>query len=269
MNLNKVYLTLQLYFVEGYSNLFKISDESGLHPKLIKKVIRGEKYADVFADFMADRKAEDFSRTYPLPKTSKVSQLDYIDLYSRYLNRLLSGGTTLRDVRGYLLEDNIDVKQAEKMLKALENEYTEKIEQVIEDKLFAILEVQRKPVKWTIGADGKLVEIYPHPKLNKANRVIGIEYKTYKVIDIPDKLFDAYCTLMDDIDKAGKKTKVSVKSKSGKGSKQAKAKSLMFLWLGQYESGATYKEIAEKTDFSEPTVIKYVRKAKDQLKEVI
>ncbi|SIB76507.1 Uncharacterised protein [Mycobacteroides abscessus subsp. abscessus] len=159
------------------------------------------------------------------------------------------------------------------MLTALEKGYKSKVDKVNEEKLFAILEVQRQPVKWTVTTDGKIVDIYPHPKLNKANKVIGVEYKTYKAINIPEELYDAYYTLVDDIDKKVAKAQRNIKGKYEKmpDEMKAQAKSLMYLWLGQYESGATYTEIDKKANFSELTIHKYIKLAKAELtsKEVI
>jgi hypothetical protein len=205
MDLNKVYKALYLYHVEGYSNINKIADETGLYPKLINMLIKGEAYGSVVSDFMSDKKAEDFTRVYNLVKPVKLSKIEYLDVLSNYLQKLLSGRATMRDIRGYLTEDDIYEPQARKMLKELEKAYNSKIEEVLDDKLFNILEVLRKPIKWSIDKDGNIIEIFPHPVLNKQNEVIGIEYKKERAYLLPDELFDRYCSLQDDIEREDKK----------------------------------------------------------------
>lgn len=280
MDFNKAYKAIHMYYAEGITNIDKISEETGVRPKLINRLIKGEAFPAVLADYKADAEAGDFSRVYELPKPVKLSKLDYVSVYNSYLTKLLAGRETLSDIKGFLIEDDIEAKQANKMYKSLETAYNEQIEQVLEDKLLNILEVLELPTKWSIDKDGNVIDIYPHPVLNVANDVIGVQYKKDKAFLIPDGLYDVYSSMMSEIeavDEAFKNKHKAVKNqeamnmenkkvKVNKSVKQAQAESLMFLWLGQAQAGISIEEIAKKSAFTAPTIRKYIKKAQEVIK---
>ncbi|PGV52470.1 hypothetical protein [Bacillus sp. AFS037270] len=277
MDFNKAYKAIHMYYSEGITNVDKISDETGIRPKLINRLIKGDAFPAVLADYKADAEAGDFSRVYEMPKLVRLNQIDYISVYNSFLTKLLSGRETLADVRGFLIEDDIDAKQAKKMYEALETAYNEQIELVLEDKLLNILEVLEQPTKWGIDKAGNVIELYPHPVLNGVNEVIGVQYKKDKSFLIPDELYDVYCSMMADIDavifKKEKKQKAMKKVKAQRShqvrnnkAKQAQAESLMFLWLGKAQAGVSPEEIAKRSAFSAPTIRKYIKKAQEVIK---
>jgi hypothetical protein len=133
-------------------------------------------------------------------KQKRLTKMEYIDVFDNYLQKLFANRATLRDIGRYLVEDGIHPKQAEKMLGELEKTYRDKIEDVLDEKIWAILEVLRMPVKWGIDKEDNIITLYPHPVLDDTNKVIAVQYKPSRAYLFPDELFDRYCALLDEIE---------------------------------------------------------------------
>ncbi|GLY12511.1 hypothetical protein [Pseudobacillus badius] len=192
----------------------------------------------------------------------KLSELEYVDTFNRYLQLLLSGKKKMDDIKGYLIRDNISDKQAQKMLKGLEKEYQEKIDEVLDEKLFRVLEILEMPTKWVITQQREIKEVYPHPVLNEEHDVIGIQYKLNRSYLLPELLFKRYELLVSDIQRIEGAYK-QTESNNNKKVKEKKANQLMYVWLQEYEAGHTITSIADEYGYSSPTVSKYIKLARE------
>lgn len=188
----------------------------------------------------------------------KLSEIEYVDTFNRYLQLLLSGKKKMDDIEGYLIRDNIPDKQAQKMLKGLEKKYQEKIDEVLDEKLFRVLETLEMPTKWAITQQGEVIEVYPHPLLNEEHDVIGIQYNLNKSYLLPELLFKRYEVLLSDIQRIEDAYK-QTESNNNKKVKEKKANQLMYVWLQEYEAGYTITSIADRYGYSSPTVSKYIK----------
>ena len=188
----------------------------------------------------------------------KLSEIEYVDTFNRYLQLLLSGKKKMDDIEGYLIRDNIPDKQAQKMLKGLEKKYQEKIDEVLDEKLCRVLETLEMPTKWAITQQGEVIEVYPHPLLNEEHDVIGIQYNLNKSYLLPELLFKRYEVLLSDIQRIEDAYK-QTESNNNKKVKEKKANQLMYVWLQEYEAGYTITSIADRYGYSSPTVSKYIK----------
>lgn len=186
---NIAYRSLHLHYVKGL-NINEVSALTGLRATTVRSIVGGVKMPEVAVDFFEDRKTGDFSRTYET-ETKKLSQIDYSMLESRYISLIASERATVEDINSYLLEDCIEPKQAEKMLKHLTKVYGAKQGELMDKKLKAILDILAKPSKW-IMTDTGLETVYVLPVLDEKLNVIGTELKPNRSFVIPDELWSRY-----------------------------------------------------------------------------
>ena len=192
----------------------------------------------------------------------KLSEIEYVDTFNRYLQLLLSGKKNINDIESYLIRDNISDKQVKKMLKGLKKEYQEKIDEVLDEKLFRVLEILEMPTKWAITQQGEVKEIYPHPVLNEQHDVIGIQYKLNRSYLLPKQIFKRNEILMSDVQRIEDAYK-QTESNNNKKVKEKKSNQLMYVWLQEYETGHTIISIADRYGYSSPTVSKYIKLARE------
>lgn len=194
MDYNRAYKALYLYHIEERQSLNYISDETGLSPKQIRQLAKGSLYPTVYLHFMKDRETEDFSRGYPY-KTRKIKDSNINPLLETCTKQILHLGSDLRDVKGYLLDQDYHEGDIKTILKNLAQNYTKDIEEVKKDKIRQILNILKMPTKFGIDYRNKIIELYPHPKLNQYYVTIGVEYKPFRSYRMPDDLFDYYCKM--------------------------------------------------------------------------
>lgn len=190
MDKNIVYRCLYLYYVKGLS-LSQVSDEVGLRMSVVRSITEGVRMADVAVDFFEDRKKGTFDRVYPAPKYNKLGKLDYMSLEHKYITGITHDVYTLKDVSSFLIEDNIEPKQAKKMLQTLTKLHDDVQEKLLDKKLKAILDVLAQPSKWIL-TDAGLETVYVIPVLDEKLNVIGTELKPNKNFIIPDELWSRY-----------------------------------------------------------------------------
>ncbi|WHY84695.1 hypothetical protein QNH39_18850 [Neobacillus novalis] len=191
MDKNLVYRCLKLHFAD-MKNIAQISEQTGLRKNVVLAILKGIREPKVATDFFTDRKAGDFSRTYPLPEYNKLSLADYIALEQRYMSLIYSGKATVNDVKSYLIEDSIEPEQAEKMLKSLEAFCQEKRSEQLDVRLLELLDILSRPAKWRM-TDAGLVTVYPIPVLDENYRVIAVEYQDKRgAFFLPDDLWERY-----------------------------------------------------------------------------
>lgn len=89
------------------------------------------------------------------------------------------------------MEDDIEPKHAEKMLKTLTKLYEDKKEELMDAKLKAILSVLSLPSKWVLTDTG-LKTMYAVPVLVEKMNVIITELKPSRSFVIPDELWIRY-----------------------------------------------------------------------------
>ncbi|MFC0235141.1 hypothetical protein [Fictibacillus phosphorivorans] len=261
MDLNRIYKALYLYHEEGYSNINKIADEAQIYPKQVKKLIEGKGFKKVLDDFKADQATRDFTRVYAVPKLKKLKPIDYTCLKDTYLSKLMSNRATLEDIQCFLLEDDVEPKQADKMYKELESLYNTMYQNMMEIKLFNVLEVLKQPNKWAIGNDGKIIDVYPHPVLNDELRIVGIEYKKEKNYLLPEELLEVYCKLQDKIESVNKHR--GAKNYYVKGKKSKYPAEVIEQWIQMREFGCSYPVIAEKYNVPLGSVSYHINKYKN------
>ncbi|MDN4862880.1 hypothetical protein [Priestia megaterium] len=254
MNLNKVYRALYLYHEDGRLNFHFISEKTGLSPKQIRKVIKGEAFPRVYRDFMIDMKKDDFSRTYKIPNPRNLTEGQYDNLKNKCLMKIIHLGFQMRDIRGYLVEQDIREKDIDKLLNELVEDYSQKISEAKEKKLKDILNVLVLPTKKGIDFRYNIVDLYPHPKLNDYNMVTGVEYKLHKSFLMPEELFDFYC---DSEDKSLEQPK---KEKRGRPNKYPAE--MIEQWVKMREFGCTYREIGKKFGVNPNVVTNNISKMK-------
>ena len=183
-----------------------------------------------------------------------------MDLKSRYLSKLRDNNIPMDQVKHYISRDITDSKQAEKMIKELDKEFTEVREDELDLLLFDVLEIlQETPTKWAVDKDNNLYVVYPHPVISN-DRLTGVEYKAHENYYFEDpELFERYIALQEDIAKADKKKKASGRGRPPKFSPEQIAE-----WARLKDQGYSYKEIAESTNVANNTIGRYVRKYKQE-----
>lgn len=238
MDYNRAYKALYLYHIEERQSLNYISDETGLSPKQIRQLAKGSLYPTVYLHFMKDRKTEDFSREYP-HKTKKLKDSALKHLREDCINQIIHLGADLRDVRSYLLEQDFYENDVNKIIKSLAKDYGEDIEREKRNKINMILDVLKMPTKFGIDYRNKIIELYPHPKLNQYYFTIGVEYKPFRSYKMPDDLFDYYCTM-----ERMEKKKPSVRDQ----------------WVNLHNQGIAIYKIAKQYGVSHNTVKRHLTK---------
>ncbi|MGG0186971.1 hypothetical protein [Bacillus rhizoplanae] len=156
-----------------------------------------------------------------------------------------------------------------------EREKQIKIEDELDDKLFAVMEAVQTPEKWSVDArTGVIVTVYPHPFLDSWHRVREIDYKPYKysLAQLPTALLERYKQLQLDIFKANGVDVRKFKKKSVKKSADRKPyvrvtdemkKEIVRL----YNRGNSTTEIAKRVGVSIPTTGKHIRQHNELVKE--
>ncbi|MEC2400919.1 hypothetical protein ABES35_08460 [Bacillus subtilis] len=139
MDKNLVYRSLYLHYIKGL-NLSEVSAETGLTKRVIKAIVSEVREPEVANDYFKDRKTGDYSREYPKPQYKKLNKIDYSMLESRYISLISNDRATIKDIKSYLLEDDVEPKQANKLLKTLTKLYEDKKEELMDVKLRAILD---------------------------------------------------------------------------------------------------------------------------------
>jgi len=190
MDKNLTYRSLYLHFVEGLK-LSEVSNETGLRANVVRAITQGVREPEVANDFFNDRKAGDFSREYPQPKYNKLGKIDYAMLESRYISLINNDMATIKDISSYLIEDDIEPKQANKMLKTLTRMYEDKKDELMDKKLQAIIDVLSQPSKWVLTDTG-IKTMYAVPVLDEKLSVIDTELKPSRSFVIPDELWNRY-----------------------------------------------------------------------------
>ncbi|RVT57632.1 hypothetical protein [Niallia taxi] len=249
MDFNKAYKALYLYHEEGYSNYKKIASEADIEStELVKKVIEGRLFKSIQDEFKQDTARGDFGRTYPIPEPKNLSETEYDELKDRYLSRLMSSKNTIEDIRIYLILDDVEPKQATKMLGELTAIYNSMYEDMLDNKLFAVLDVLNKPTKWGMDAEGIIITVYPHPVLSNDYKVKGIEYKSYKSYEMPELLLDRYIVLQDEIDviEAKYQKSTSKKKEEKRGRKSKYSAELIQQWKDLRQSGMSCRAVSEQ-----------------------
>ncbi|KGP71515.1 hypothetical protein N782_18515 [Pontibacillus yanchengensis Y32] len=190
---------------------------------------------------------------------AKLSRLEVMDLKNRYLSKLRDNNIPMDQVKHYISRDITDSKQAEKMIKELDKEFTKIKEDDLDLLLFDVLEIlQETPAQWTVDKDNNIYTVYPHPVVSNG-RVTGVEYKTHKSYYFEDtELFDRYIVLQNDIAKASKKKNGS----GGRGRPSKFSAEQVAEWAKLKDQGYSYKTIAESNDVYATTIGSYVRKYK-------
>jgi hypothetical protein len=158
-----------------------------------------------------------------------------------YLQRMLNRGANLEEISVYIdIDYNLEVKQKDKMLRAIEKEYNQLHQDQIDNILFDMLEVlENTPEKWTVSLDGSVIVIYPHPIVTERH-LTGIEYKHHKNYYFEDtELFEGYCRLQDEI------AKTSLPKKK-RGRKVKPSSEIVQKWVNLKQQGVKYSEIAKK-----------------------
>ncbi|WP_079709885.1 hypothetical protein [Paraliobacillus ryukyuensis] len=189
-------------------------------------------------------------------KKNKLNNIDFQMVKDNYLQRMLNRGTKLEDISFFIDKDyNLQDKQKDKMLKALEQEYTQMHQDKMDNLLFDVLQTLKDtPNKWTINQDGSITVIYPHP-IVRGRQVVGIEYKHHNNYYFEDaELFEAYCRLQDEIAEAKPK-------KRGRKAKHYPSE-LVKEWTDLRQSGVKYTEIAKQFGVSVGVIRYQVTKAK-------
>lgn len=238
MDKNRIYKALYLHYVRQITDFDLIAEETGVSPHLLSAVVNGKRFEDVLADFMEDRKAGDFSRVYPAPKLKRLYKAEYEAKRDKYLKRMLDGKWTIKDVYYNLLEDGILENQVERMLKQIDKMYEDSLEDLLNSKLDAILEVLNRSTKLGIDWQNNLVTLYPHPVLDSRGYVRGVEYKKQKAFLLPDKLFDLYCERCDQAEEP--------QFKQLENGKKVITTKLALKWIDLRDKGMSLKEIAKK-----------------------
>lgn len=240
MDYNRAYKALYLYHIEERQSLNYISDETGLSPKQIRQLAKGSLYPTVYLHFMKDRETEDFSRGYPY-KTRKIKDSNINPLLETCTKQILHLGADLRDVKGYLLDQDYHEGDIKTILKNLAQNYTKDIEEVKKDKIRQILNILKLPTKFGIDFKNNIVTLYPHPKLNNFYIPVGVEYKTYRSYKMPDDLFEDFCSNQDTKQPSTPKEKVNKEE-----------------WQLLYKKGIAISEIANRYSVCSRTVRRYL-----------
>ncbi|MGG0418253.1 hypothetical protein ABEY52_19645 [Priestia aryabhattai] len=238
MDLNKIYRALYLYYENSRFNFNFISDETGLSYKQIREAIEGSSFPRVHSDFMKDRENGDFNRTYETPSPRNLTGGQYHKLKIKCLMKIIHLGFEMRDIKGYLVKQDIKEKDLDNLLTELAGDYSEKISEAKEKKVKDILDVLNKPTKKGIDYRYNIVDLYPHPKLNDFNVVTGVDYQPHKGFLIPQELFDFYCDSEDCSLEQPKEEK--------RGRPNKYPTEMIEQWVEMRELGCTYREIGEK-----------------------
>jgi hypothetical protein len=188
---NLAYKTLHMKYVKGL-RINKIATETGLTLKVVSGILSSVRMPEVANDFFNDRKAgADFSRTYPKPKYSKLSRMDYHYLESRYMSLLYKGMMSLQEIRSHLLEDDIEPAQADKLMQTLKDFLEAKHGDILDSKLEKVLDVLAQDTRWRMTAKG-IVTVYPFPLLDADYNVTRIEYQEGRSFYLPDELWTRF-----------------------------------------------------------------------------
>lgn len=190
MDKNLVYRSLYLHYTEGL-NLSEVSAETGLTKRVIKAIVKEVREPEVANDYFKDRKAGDYSREYPKPEYRKLGQIDLAMLENRYISLIIGDVATIKEIKSYMLEDDIEPKQAKKLLNTLERVAEAKQDEHKDNKLKAILDVLALPSKWVLTDTG-LQTVYVLPILDEKYNVVGTELKPNRSFVIPDELWSRY-----------------------------------------------------------------------------
>lgn len=190
MDRNIVYRSLYLHYVKGLK-LSEVSDETGLRVSVIRSIVEGIKMPEVAVDFFEDRKKGTFERTYETPEYKKLNHIEFRMLENKYTSYIASETVTLKDISSFLIEDNIEPKQAKKMLKNLTKLFKDVQDELLDKKLKAILDVLAQPSKWVLTDTG-IETMYVIPVLDEKLIVVGTELKPTKSFIVPDELWDKY-----------------------------------------------------------------------------
>lgn len=260
MDYNRAYKALYLYYMEERQSLNYVSDETGLSPKQIMKLAKGGLYPTVYLHFKKDRKVGDFSRQYS-HKTRKIKESTLNYLREVCIQQIIHLGADLRDIKGYLLDEDLHENDVKDILKSITKDYSKDIEHAKKSKLTKILDVLEMPTKFGIDSKNNTVELYPHPKLNQYYFPIGVEYKPCKSYKMPDDLFEYYCEQQDKVN--------NIKQTDGykgvrKSSFKRTTKEDVAQWLEMISEGYTALEIARLCKVN-PTTVRY-HLGKDSLK---
>lgn len=228
MDYNKVYKVLYLYHEEGYGNLKRIAGMTKLHYTLVEKIIKGDIFSDVLEQYKQDEATGKFDRTYSIPPIVKLNEEQYDSLKHEYIQELLLKKKTIDDIRCSLIIKDIHNKQAEKMIEEL-TYFAELTKDYLERKMADILKVLELPEKWSIGDDGYMINIYPHPVLTDDYKVKSVEYKPYKSFLMPEALWEMY---------------IIKEEKEGVNRKPQVSTEVIEEWKQMRNEGITCKEIA-------------------------
>lgn len=190
MDKNLAYRSLYLHYIKGLK-LSEVTAETGLRINTVRSIIKGVREPEVANDFFSDRKTGDFGRTYEPPTYNKLNKIDYAMLEGRYTSLIISEIATLNDISSYLLEGEVEPKQAQKMLMTLTKLYEDKVGELMDTKLKAILDVLSQPSKWVLTDEG-LKTVYTVPVLDEKLNVVATELKPNRSFVIPDELWSRY-----------------------------------------------------------------------------
>lgn len=190
MDKNLAYKSLHLNYIKGL-NVNKVSAEVGLTSRVVSAIIKGVRMPEVATDFFTDRKKGDFSRTYPLPKYRKLNKIDYVYLEQRYMSLIYKEMVSLHEVRSYLLEDDVEPAQAQKLMQTLTDFYNDNQGEMLDVKLQNILEILSQDAKWKMTDEG-LSTVYPVPVLDENYNIVKVTYQEKRAFYIPDELWSRY-----------------------------------------------------------------------------
>lgn len=134
-------------------------------------------------------------------------------------------------------------------------------EDILDNTLYAVLEIAKLPTKWGMDLQGNMLELFPHPIVNReSTKVTGIVYKPYKNYMLPELLLDRLAVLEDEIAKANSKSIVEGKTKVIKHFKCDIE--LVREWVELREQGLTYLMIGDKYGLKHSIINYQVKKYK-------
>lgn len=188
MDKNLVYRSLHLHYVQG-KNINETAKEVGLNSRVISAIVKGVRDPEVCNDFFKDRKTGDYSRSYPIPEHKKLGKIEYGMLENRYSTLICSELVSLEEISSYLLEDSVEPKQAEKILKTMTALQEDMQGKLLDKKLKKILNVLAQPSKWSLTDNG-LETVYAVPVLDEKYNIVVVDYKADRSFIMPDELWE-------------------------------------------------------------------------------
>jgi hypothetical protein len=155
-------------------------------------------------------------------------------------------------------------------IKKSEEDIVMQRENRLDNLLFECMEIMRSPEKWAVDGQGNIINVYPHPIVEREAREIKeIVYKPHKSYYLPDVLLERaiyWEGILEQAKKKAHRTTAKGTKVIGRPKKYSEAQAIE--WAELREQGLTLAEIAKQSGAKPSTVSYYVNKLKVKLQEV-